>query len=400
MHFPRLLEVAIVCAGISHSSPTRRFNAFNTSTISVADFASNALNVAKSSILSTGECTPEKLVVRKEWGALSPEQRIDYTNAVLCLQSKKAKTPSDLVPGAKSRFDDFISTHINHTYTSHYTASFLLWHRWFIWEYEKALRDECGYKGYQPYWDWAKTAETGLAVSPLFDGSATSLSGNGEYIPSNGTHVDINGIDLPDGTGGGCVTSGPFKNYTVNLGPVALTLRSSNENGTSIGSTATQWDWNPRCFKRDLTDYSVQRFSNETSVRRLIAESKDMEQFEMTMQGYPGSGELGVHGGGHYALGGDPGRDFFVSPGDPAFYLHHAQIDRTWWIWQQQAPSTRCAGASAIWGTRTFLNEPPSPNATYDDPMDLDWAGARYGEIRRLRDVMSTVEGGFCYVYE
>ncbi|KAK7627011.1 hypothetical protein IWX50DRAFT_361424 [Phyllosticta citricarpa] len=379
MYFPRLLEVAIMCAGVSHSSPTRRFNAFNTSTISVADFASNALNVAKSSIPSTGECTPEKLVVRKEWGALSPEQRIDYTNAVLCLQSKKAKTPSDLVPGAKSRFDDFISTHINHTYTSHYTASFLLWHRWFIWEYEKALRDECGYKGFQPYWDWAKTAETGLAVSPLFDGSATSLSGNGEYIPSNGTHVDINGIDLPDGTGGGCVTSGPFKNYTVNLGPVALTLRSSNENGTSIGST---------------------RFSNETSVRRLIAESKDMEQFEMTMQGYPGSGELGVHGGGHYALGGDPGRDFFVSPGDPAFYLHHAQIDRTWWIWQQQAPSTRCAGASAIWGTRTFLNEPPSPNATYDDPMDLDWAGARYGEVRRLRDVMSTVEGGFCYVYE
>jgi tyrosinase len=24
------------------------------------------------------------------------------------------------------------------------------WHRWYVHEYEKALRDECGYKGYQP----------------------------------------------------------------------------------------------------------------------------------------------------------------------------------------------------------------------------------------------------------
>ncbi|KAK8232167.1 hypothetical protein HDK90DRAFT_300325 [Phyllosticta capitalensis] len=398
MFFSHLLEVAIIFAGISHSSPTRRFTSFNSSVTSVADFASNALNVAKASIPSNWECSPDKLVVRKEWGALSAEQRIDYTNAVLCLQSKKANTPSELVPGAKSRFDDFITTHINQTYAVHQTASFLLWHRWFVWEYEKALRDECGYKGYQPYWDWAKTAETGLEKSPIFDGSATSLSGNGEYIPSNGTHIDVNGVDLPDGTGGGCVKTGPFKDYQVNLGPIALTVRSASDNGSSIGSTDKKFEWNPRCFKRDLTDDSVKRFANETSVRTLISGSKDMNEFQTTMQG--GYGDLGVHGGGHYALGGDPGRDFFVSPGDPAFYLHHANIDRTWWIWQQQHPSSRCSGPTAISGTRTFLNEPPSPNATYEDPMNLGWAGSQHGEVRLLKDVMSTTEGGFCYVYE
>lgn len=26
---------------------------------------------------------------------------------------------------------------------------------------------------------------------------------------------------------------------------------------------------------------------------------------------------------------------------DPLFYLHHANIDRIWWNWQQLAPSTR-----------------------------------------------------------
>lgn len=151
------------------------------------------------------------------------------------------------------------------------------------------------------YWDWAKTAETGLEKSPIFDGSATSLSGNGEYIPSNGTHIDVNGVDLPDGTGGGCVKTGPFKDYQVNLGPIALTVRSASDNGSSIGSTDKKFEWNPRCFKRDLTDDSVKRFANETSVRTLISESKDMNEFQTTMQG--GVGDLGVHGGGHYALG-------------------------------------------------------------------------------------------------
>lgn len=43
---------------------------------------------------------------------------------------------------------------------------------------------------------------------------------------------------------------------------------------------------------------------------------------------------LGVHGGGHFIISGDPGGDAFISPGDPAFYAHHAQIDRIYWIWQ------------------------------------------------------------------
>jgi len=33
-------------------------------------------------------------------------------------------------------------------------------------------------------------------------------------------------------------------------------------------------------------------------------------------------------------MGGDPGSDPFISPGDPAFYLHHGQVDRVYWIWQ------------------------------------------------------------------
>lgn len=38
------------------------------------------------------------------------------------------------------------------------TGNFLYWHRYFIHTFETALRDECGYDGYLPYWNWGKSA--------------------------------------------------------------------------------------------------------------------------------------------------------------------------------------------------------------------------------------------------
>jgi len=239
------------------------------------------------------------VAVRREWGSLSVKERKSYTDAVKCLQKKQAKTPASLVPGAKSRFDDWVATHINQTLTIHYTGTFLAWHRYFTWQYEQALRNECGYQGYQPYWDWTKTASTGLEKSPMLDGSDSSMSGNGEFIPGRG-NVVIGGNGLPDilvppGTGGGCVKSGPFKDMKVNLGPTALQLTDGTTVGMGPGSGLT---YNPRCLKRDLTDYANKRWATARAVIDLILKTTDIWGFQMTMQGIPGSGEIGVHGGG------------------------------------------------------------------------------------------------------
>lgn len=80
-------------------------------------------------------------------GTLSKTDKLDYISAVQCLMKKPSKTPASLVPAARSRFDDFIATHMNQTLTIHNTANFLTWHRYFTWLYEDALRTECGYKG-------------------------------------------------------------------------------------------------------------------------------------------------------------------------------------------------------------------------------------------------------------
>jgi tyrosinase len=264
----------------------------------LALFAQQQANITlQGDVLKRGSCNINNVAVRREWGDLSKPDRKAYIDAVLCFQKKQAKTPASLVPGAKSRFDDWVATHINQTTTIHYTGTFLGWHRYFTWHYEQALRNECGYKGYQPYWNWAKTAESGLEKSPILDGSDTSMSGNGEFIPGGG-EVNLGGNGLPDfflpaGTGGGCVKAGPFKDMKVNLGPVQLGLT----NGSSI-SNGNGLSYNPRCLKRDLTDYSNKKFANAPAIASLILGTKDINTFQLQMQGVPGSDSIGVHGGG------------------------------------------------------------------------------------------------------
>ena len=45
----------------------------------------------------------------------------------------------------------------------------------------------------------------------------------------------------------------------------------------------------------------------------------------------------GIHGGVHIWVGGTMS-DAGVSPADPVFWLHHANLDRLWWVWYNSAP--------------------------------------------------------------
>ncbi|KAJ5143929.1 Tyrosinase [Penicillium bovifimosum] len=346
---------------------------------------------ADSDLEKRNSCSIRNLRTRRDWRTFTKTQKKSYINSLLCLQKLPSLTPPEQAPGARSRYDDFVATHINQTTTIHYTGTFLAWHRYYIYTFEQALRNECGYTGDYPYWNWGSDTDN-LERSPVFDGSETSMSGNGAPVEQSGdiqlTMGDYPVIHLPTGNGGGCVTSGPFKDYQVNLGPVALMLP-----GGETGSAANPLAYNPRCLKRDLSTQIIRDYANFTAIVDLILRHDNIYDFQMNMQGIPGSGNIGVHGGGHYSMGGDPSRDVFVSPGDPAFWLHHGMIDRTWWIWQNLDPRER---TNAISGTGTFLNGPPSPNTTLDTPIDLGYAG---GQTVTMRDLMSTVSGPFCYVY-
>jgi tyrosinase len=137
------------------------------------------------------------------------------------------------------------------------------------------------------------------------------------------------------------------------------------------------------------------QFTNDNEVTKVL-KSKDMFTFWADLQGgIPvafGNGILGVHAGGHFTINGDPGSDFATSAGDPYFYFHHGQVDRTWWIWQNQDPATR---TNALAGT-IVLNDLTAPATQLTDKMNLGYAWP--GEIT-IAETMSTMGGPFCYTY-
>ncbi len=126
------------------------------------------------------------------------------------------------------------------------------------------------------------------------------------------------------------------------MGPIALPVYGA-PNTTGLTDNPPPSAYNPRCLKRDLVGYSAARFASFRNTTTAILTNSDIEHFQAFVQGDPRyySGELGIHGGGHYVIGGDPGGDAFSSPGDLTFWLHHAALDRAYWIRQWQNIGSR-----------------------------------------------------------
>ena len=73
-------------------------------------------------------------------------------------------------------------------------------------EHEKLLRNECGYTGPYPYWDWTIDADANtVPTSPVWD-PVTGFGGNGAN-----TGNSTKGFQK-------CVTNGPYANVTLHIG--------------------------------------------------------------------------------------------------------------------------------------------------------------------------------------
>jgi tyrosinase len=148
------------------------------------------------------------------------------------------------------------------------------------------------------------------------------MGGNGVAGCSNQTFYGIPTNDaplikIPKGTGGGCVTSGPFKDWSVNLGPVFTDSLCTPPNPiTDFTDPNAGLGYNPRCLKRDISAWTSSQWTNDDMVVKLL-NSPDMKTFWYDMQGGdPAFTEfMGVHTAGHFTVGADPGSDFFTSPG-------------------------------------------------------------------------------------
>jgi tyrosinase len=102
-----------------------------------------------------------------------------------------------------------------------------------------------------------------------------------------------------------------------------------------------------------------------------------------------------LHTSGHYTIWGDPGGDFYVSPGEPVFWLHHRQVDRHWWIWQNQEPANR---VQQYKGGTVFLAA-VSPAGHITNVQNINVVAPKGFELGS-KSLVSSTGGPFCYVYE
>jgi hypothetical protein len=238
---------------------------------------------------------------RPSWHELSLDDKNEYIKAVKCLMDP-VRSPSTRPPFKGSQYDDFVYHHMDTAKRTHFTPSFLAFHRAFIYAYEVALQ-QCGGRGEYAnvklaYWDVALDAFN-PAQSEIF--SEQYFGGNGQASDS-------------------CVQSGQFAGK-MNIYPIERCLRRSfilneiKDNGnaeTAIGAK-----------------FSESQLRYETANGRNRSFGYFRDHLETT-----------IHEVVHLAIGGIRG-DMSTGGGaanDPLFFLHHSNIDRIWNDWQKALP--------------------------------------------------------------
>lgn len=74
---------------------------------------------------------------------------------------------------------------------------------------------------------------------------------------------------------------------------------------------------------------------------------------------------------------------------DPLFFLHHTQLDRLWWLWQQREPQKRLREYSGHKERHSMVA------ARLDDRIDM----RGFAKPVQVADVMDIREGLLCYSY-
>lgn len=264
------------------------------------------------------------------------------------------------------------------------------YHRYILASYEKVLREECCYNGAQPYWDWTLDAasEETFLQSPVFD-PKTGFGGNGPFIPFNASDPEQPSAPLGDvvgRTGGGCITDGPFKSRITTLGP-GPDLSGANK---------------PQCLRRDFSPSIAVKFWTKAKMDETLNQP-DYTSFNIFLDGREDTGlppnfvNTSIHTGGHWAVGGSFGQitDLFISPSDPLFWLHHANLDRVFWSWQARKLPQRLTdmGGPVVFGDYDY-NKGGQTTLAY--VLDVGTVNAK----TTVGQTMDIKGGTLCYDYD
>ncbi|KAH9247395.1 hypothetical protein BASA81_015023 [Batrachochytrium salamandrivorans] len=173
----------------------------------------------------------------------------------------------------------------------HGTAQFFPWHRLYLRFYEDALRQVSGNPTMSvPYWDWTLDASA----------PASSLILSPNYFGGAGVAPDY------------CVTTGVAKNWAV-----VYPFQSS------CVSRCSSWT----------------ALYPPTTVNQILTRSATYGSFRHDLEAIPHA-LIHTSGGGSCTDSKGNAMPFsnMASPNDPFFFIHHANVDRLWYRWQDMCP--------------------------------------------------------------
>ncbi|EFX04623.1 tyrosinase central domain containing protein [Grosmannia clavigera kw1407] len=251
-------------------------------------------------------CPDKDLTLRREWRKMSRIEKRQFVQAVKCLKHKPSKTRP-----TGSLFEDFAFVSGQIGMRTAGVASFFPWHRYLLWSFERELKNTCSYPGGIPFWDWTQDSDA-LAHSPLLnDLPGFGGDGNSQSRLANGSH------------GAYCVTDGNFANHMAAFDYIA---------GYGIAPS-------PHCVSRrfdpgDRDGRQVGALVSPSVISDIIA-LPDYASFSEAMQKESVGPVVAVPNW----IQGDMAQ--YTAPNDVLYFLHLAQLDRIWWIWQHQVTAAR-----------------------------------------------------------
>lgn len=298
------------------------------------------------------EEAPTELRIRRSWSSLTNEEKQQYVDGILLL---KRTTFSSGLPGSertdyesfcagqyeRNLYDYYVELHASafvtmggssHHQMAHMGPHFLPWHRYLILRMEHDMQIVLNDPNFTlPYWDWddcqAQTAADGNPCPEMFDpnllGSYGGLEDDADvtgYLTDQGYQVYIWTEGSPDtlfNTDSIRCGARPLRR-SVALDEITSGLPPSSSYAISEGYQRPVYDAEP--YDQCTTDDSV---SFRMFLEGFRTDDNVIECFI--------AGGCANHGLGHTYVGGDMVQ---VGTTDPIFFMHHANVDRIWAMWQ------------------------------------------------------------------
>jgi len=301
--------------------------------------------------------------VRKDAKDLSADERAAFVDAIH--QLKATTSPWD---DRYTWYDQFVRWHqmsvvlsaeIDGIGIAHHNPAFPPWHRHLLWLYESALCEVSGDPGIAlPYWDWTDPRSTAATFSH-------DLMGPGGAPEEAYAVVD-----------------GPFRRdiWQLNILPFDETLRSRTPEKYLVRAlgldTANIYEillptivevqetlavdtfdsapWNVNSngsFRNTLEGFVIDPATGQADPDQQTMHNVVHDWVGGIFYLTTGTGELIAHQGTMEPLD--------VSPNDPVFFMHHANVDRAWASWQVAHP-----------GPENYLPQGGEPVCPYPDADD------------------------------